>query len=175
MLLTRAWRMNENTAVRADSGSTILQKYEDMASVTSIRNKSYLRAGTSRAKPLECPAMANVLIVDDDDAVRGILLDLLSDRYECNTASTAEEAFQYLEIQSYDAVLTDIAMPGLTGVELLKRIQLKDLATPVILISGKGAEQDPEALIKLGAFAYVNKPFGLDEIELLVARALDRN
>jgi DNA-binding NtrC family response regulator len=117
--------------------------------------------------------MANVLIVDDDDAVRGILLDLLSDRYECNTASTAEEAFQYLEIQDYDAVLTDIAMPGLTGLELLKRIQLKDLDTPVIFISGKNSEQDSEALIKLGAFAYVSKPFSLDEIEHLVARAIE--
>lgn len=119
--------------------------------------------------------MANVLIVDDDDAVRGILLDLLSEQYECNTASTAEEAFQYLEIQEYDAVLTDIAMPGLTGIELLKRIQLKDLETPVILISGKNGEQDPEALIKLGAFAYVSKPFSLDEIEVLVARAIERD
>ena len=116
--------------------------------------------------------MANILIVDDDDAVRGILLDLLSDRYECNTASSAEEAFQYLEIQSYDAVLTDIAMPGVTGLELLKRIQLKDLETPVIFISGKNGEQDSEDLIKLGAFAYVNKPFSLDEIEILVERAI---
>ena len=117
--------------------------------------------------------MANILIVDDDDAVRGILLDLLSERYDCNTASTAEEAFQFLEIESYDAVLTDIAMPGSTGVELLKRIQLKDLPTPVILISGKNGEQDPEALKQLGAFAYVKKPFALDEIEYLVARAVE--
>jgi DNA-binding NtrC family response regulator len=116
--------------------------------------------------------MANILIVDDDDAVRGILLDLLSDRYQCNTASTAEEAFQYLEIENYQAVLTDIAMPGLTGIELMKRIQLKDLDTPVILISGKNDEQDSEALIKLGAFAYLNKPFSLDEIEYLVDRAV---
>jgi len=116
--------------------------------------------------------MANVLIVDDDDAVRGILLDLLSDRYQCNTASTAEEAFQYLEIEDYDAVLTDIAMPGLTGVEIMKRVQLKDLDTPVILISGKNDEQDSEALIKLGAFAYLNKPFSLDEIEFIVERAV---
>ena len=116
--------------------------------------------------------MSNILIVDDDDAVRGILLDLLSDQYECNTASTAEEAFQYLEIQTYDAVLTDIAMPGVTGLELLKRIQLKDLETPVIFISGKNSEQDPEDLIKLGAYAYVSKPFSLDEIEHLVARAI---
>ena len=116
--------------------------------------------------------MANILIVDDDDAVRGILLDLLSDRYECNTASTAEEAFQYLEMEDYDAVLTDIAMPGLTGVELMKRIQLKDLATPVILISGKNDEQDSESLMKLGAFAYLHKPFSLDEIEYVVDRAV---
>ena len=116
--------------------------------------------------------MTNILIVDDDDAVRGILLDLLSDRYQCNTASTAEEAFQYLEMEHYDAVLTDIAMPGLTGVELMKRIQLKDLDTPVILISGKNDEQDSEALIKLGAFAYLHKPFSLDEIEYIVDRAV---
>ena len=54
----------------------------------------------------------------------------------------------------------------------MKRIQLKDLDTPVILISGKNDGQDPEALIKLGAYAYLNKPFSLDEIEYLVDRAV---
>lgn len=116
--------------------------------------------------------MANILIVDDDDAVRGILLELLAESYECNTATTAEEAFQCLEIEKYDAVLTDIAMPGLSGMELLKRIQLKDLDTPVIIISGKNDEQESEALIKLGAFAYLHKPFSLDEIEYIVGRAV---
>jgi DNA-binding NtrC family response regulator len=116
--------------------------------------------------------MPNILIVDDDDAVRAVLLELLSDKYECNTASTAEEAFQFLEIEEYDAVLTDIAMPGTTGVGLMKRIQLKDLDTQVIIISGKEAEEDPDALKQMGAFAYVRKPFRLEEIEDLVARAL---
>jgi DNA-binding NtrC family response regulator len=117
--------------------------------------------------------MPNILIVDDDDAVRAVLLELLSDKYECNTASTAEEAFQFLEIEEYAAVLTDIAMPGTTGVGLMKRIQLKDLDTRVIIISGKEAEEDPEALKQMGAFAYVRKPFRLEEIEDLVARALE--
>jgi len=116
--------------------------------------------------------MPNILIVDDDDAVRAILLELLSEQYDCNTASTAEEAFQYLEVEEYDAVLTDIAMPGSTGVELMKRIQLKDLDTHVIIISGKDGDEDPDSLKQLGAFAYVRKPFGLDEIEYLVARAI---
>ncbi|HEY5073990.1 MAG TPA: response regulator [Pyrinomonadaceae bacterium] len=116
--------------------------------------------------------MPTILIVDDDDAIRGILYDVLSDKYECNTASMAEEALQYIEVEKYDAILTDIAMPGLTGLELLKRVQANQSATPVILISGKGTEHDPEALIALGAFAYVTKPFNLDEIEEVVERAI---
>ena len=120
-------------------------------------------------------AMPTILIVDDDAAVRGILLDLLSENYECNTASTAEQALQYLEIEDYDAVLTDLAMPGLTGVELLKRVKLKDLNTPVILISGKTQEENAESLMELGAFAYLTKPFSLDEIESVVQRAVAQN
>lgn len=116
--------------------------------------------------------MPTLLIVDDDATIRGMLYELLSEKYECNTASMAEEAFQYLEVEQYDAIITDIAMPGLTGVELLKRVQLRDEDTPVILISGRGTEQDSGALLALGAFAYVTKPFSLDEIERVVERAV---
>lgn len=116
--------------------------------------------------------MPTILIVDDDAAIRGILYDLFSALYECHTASMAEEAFEYLEVQTYDAIITDIAMLGLTGVELLKRVQLRGEDTPVILISGKGNEQDSESLVALGAFAYVTKPFTLDEIEQVVERAV---
>ena len=116
--------------------------------------------------------MPTLLIVDDDAKIRGMLYDLLSNRYECNTASMADEAFQYLEVERYDAIITDIAMPGLTGIELLKRVQLRDEDTPVILISGKGSEQDSKSLLALGAFAYVTKPFNLDEIERVVERAV---
>jgi DNA-binding NtrC family response regulator len=118
--------------------------------------------------------MPTILIVDDDDAIRGTLYDLLSDRYECSTASMAEEALEYIEVEKYDAILTDIAMPGLTGVELLKRVQDNHSGTPVILISGRGCEQDSEELIDLGAFAYLTKPFNLDEIEAVVERAIEK-
>ena len=119
--------------------------------------------------------MPTLLIVDDDAAIRGILYDLFSDRYECHTASMAEEAFQYLEVEHYDAIITDIAMPGITGVELLKRVQLRDDNTPVILVSGKGSEQDTKSLLALGAFAYVTKPFNLAELEQVVERAIARD
>jgi DNA-binding NtrC family response regulator len=119
--------------------------------------------------------MPIILIVDDDDAIRAILYDLLSDKYECDTASMAEEALQYIAAERYDAILTDIAMPGLTGVELLKKIHEHHPATPVIVISGKGNEQDPKDLMVLGAFAYVTKPFNLDEIEQVVEQALTKS
>jgi two-component system OmpR family response regulator len=119
--------------------------------------------------------MPTILIVDDDDAIRAILYDLLCDKYECDTACLAEEALRYLEVESYDAILTDLAMPGLGGVALLKKIQEANSSTPVILISGKGAEQDPQDFMDLGAFAYVNKPFNLDEIEEAVERAIGKH
>lgn len=116
--------------------------------------------------------MVAILIVDDDDAIRGMLYDLFATRYECHTASTAEQALQLIEIEEYAAVLTDIAMPGLDGVHLLKRIQLRHLETPVILISGKGGEEDGQNLMALGAFAYITKPFKLEEVEETVERAV---
>jgi two-component system, NtrC family, response regulator AtoC len=119
--------------------------------------------------------MPTILIVDDDDAIRGTLYELLCDRYECHTASRAEEALQYLAIEKYDAVLTDIALPGLSGLELLNRVQQQNLGTPVILISGKGSEQDRDSLIRMGAFAYVTKPFTLEQIELIVERAVEQS
>src|SRR6266850_3890711 len=105
--------------------------------------------------------MATVLIVDDDNLVRDSLHELLSPLYECHTADRAEQALAYLDIETYDAVLTDISMPGLSGRELLKYIQAKHSATPVIVISGMpnpNDEVDGKELFDLGAFAYFTKP-----------------
>jgi DNA-binding NtrC family response regulator len=118
--------------------------------------------------------MPTILIVDDDDAVRGILFEVLSEKYLCHTASRAEEALQYLEIEKYDAILTDVAMPGLDGVSLLKRVLLRDASTPVILISGRGSGRLAEQLMALGAFAYLSKPFDLDELEQIIERAITK-
>lgn len=116
--------------------------------------------------------MATLLIVDDDNLVRDSLHELLSASHECHTADRAEQALAYLDIETYDAVLTDISMPGLSGRELLKYIQAKHSATPVIVISGMSDEDDARSLIDAGAFAYFAKPFKLDEIEDAVIRAI---
>lgn len=119
--------------------------------------------------------MSTILIVDDDDAVRGILFEALSEKYLCHTASMAEQALQYLEMENYDAILTDVTMPGLDGVSLLRHVQMRLPGTPVILISGRGSGQLAEQLLAIGAFAYLSKPFDLDELETVVERAITRN
>jgi DNA-binding NtrC family response regulator len=119
--------------------------------------------------------MATLLIVDDDNLVRDTLHELLSPSHECHTADRAEQALAYLDIESYDAVLTDISMPGLSGRELLRYIHAKHSATPVIVISGNSDEGDAQDLIEAGAFAYFGKPFKLEDIEDAVDRAIARH
>ena len=119
--------------------------------------------------------MATLLIVDDDNLVRNTLHQLLSASHECHTADRAEQALAYLDIETYDAVITDLSMPGLDGRELLRYIQAKHSATPVIVISGRSEESDAQEIIDAGAFAYFAKPFNLDEIEAAVDRAIARH
>ena len=115
--------------------------------------------------------MSRILVVDDDDAIRDTLYDLLSEHHVCQTAETAEKAFARLEADEYDVVLTDISMPGLSGLELLGHIRQKYPNTPVIIISGIGDQEHAQGLIKLGAFDFLLKPFRLEAVEKSVQRA----
>lgn len=117
--------------------------------------------------------MPNILIVDDDDAIRDTLYDLLSDEYVCQTAETAEKALARLATDSYDIVLTDISMPGLSGLELLGHIRQRFADTPVIIISGISDQEHAQGLIKLGAFDFLLKPFKLEDVEKSVQRAVE--
>jgi len=119
--------------------------------------------------------MATLLIVDDDTLIRETLHELFSTDHECHTADRAEQALAYLDIENYDAVITDISMPGLSGREILKYVQAKQSTTPVIVISGKPDGADGESFVGMGAFAYITKPFQLDEIEDSLTRAIARH
>ena len=118
--------------------------------------------------------MAAILIVDDDDAVRDTLYDLFSDDHLCHAASSAEQALSFVnEQQQYDVVLTDISMPGLSGVELLGILRQTQPDTPVIIISGIGDRTHAEGLVRLGAFDFILKPFSLEKVEESVERAVE--
>ena len=117
--------------------------------------------------------MAAILIVDDDDAVRDVLYDLFSEEHMCHAAATAEQALTFLREQTYDTVLTDISMPGLSGVELLGILLREQPDTPVVVVSGIGDRTHAEGLTRLGAFDFILKPFRLEAVEESVTRALE--
>ncbi|HVF91949.1 MAG TPA: response regulator, partial [Blastocatellia bacterium] len=115
---------------------------------------------------------ARILIIDDEEAILSVLYSLLSDRYECRTATSAVEALEYLREKSYDLVLSDIMMPGMSGLELLKEITRRARDTVVILISGNLNIQSAIEAMRRGAYDYVTKPFNLSDVEAAVHRAL---
>lgn len=117
--------------------------------------------------------MSAILVVDDDDAIRDTLYDLLSENHLCHVAATAERALEWLAKDVYDVVLTDISMPGLSGVELLGHVRQNQPQTPVIIISGIQNEEHARGMINLGAFDYLLKPFRLEDVEQSVARAIE--
>ena len=117
--------------------------------------------------------MPSILLVDDDETIRDTLYELFSEEHVCRTAETAEKALAMLETDIYDVVLTDISMPGLSGVELLGHVRQKYPLTPVIVISGISDQEHAKGLMKLGAFDYLLKPFRLEAVEKSVRRAVE--
>jgi DNA-binding NtrC family response regulator len=78
-----------------------------------------------------------------------------------------------LEAQSFDVVLTDVSMPGLSGLDLLNRVVRLYPGTPVIIISGRSDQEQAQSLIARGAFDYLLKPFRLEVVEDSVRRAIE--
>lgn len=116
--------------------------------------------------------VAKVLIVDDEPNVLSVLYSLLSTMHHCKTAASAGEALEYLREKTFDLVLSDIMMPGISGLDLLADITRFTRDTVIILISGNLNIQSAIEAMRRGAFDYVTKPFDLSEVETAVARAL---
>jgi len=116
---------------------------------------------------------AKILITDDEKIVRESLLHWFEeDGYKVETASSGEEALSNFEKGKYDLVLTDMKMPGLSGLELLKKIKEIDENCIVILITAYASVPSAIKALKDGAYDYVTKPIDPDELAHLVEKAL---
>lgn len=115
-----------------------------------------------------------ILIVDDSSPVRGLFRTTLSERYECAEAGSYEEAMECLKAAEFDLVITDIIMPGLSGIELLRKVLESYPHTPVIIVSGVDRSQRALDALRLGASDYLIKPCELPVLEMAVERALER-
>ncbi len=115
---------------------------------------------------------ASILIVDDDESIRGLLSACLDPAYWCATAANAEGAMRLLESGSFDLVLSDITMPGASGLEFCGWVQKTCPRTVVVMISAMTNIQYAIEAMHKGAFDYVTKPFDLARVRVAVDRAL---
>src|SRR5206468_6377536 len=113
---------------------------------------------------------ASILIVDDDEAIRGLLAACLDANYWCATAASAEEAVTLLHSGSFNLVLSDITMSGMSGLELCRYVQESCPRTVVVMISAMIEIDYAVQAMRLGAFDYITKPFDLAHVMLAVER-----
>ena len=116
-----------------------------------------------------------MLVVDDDESLRHLLTLLLArEGYAPTSVGAADAALAELAVRPYDFVLSDLRMPGLSGMELVDAIHARDIDTTVILMSAFGSTDVALEAMKHGAYDYVQKPFRPDEIVLVLKKAEER-
>jgi two-component system response regulator AtoC len=117
-----------------------------------------------------------VLIVDDERTLaRAVKAFLIESGYEAEVAPDAEQALGMLETLKPDVVFSDMRMPGMNGIELLRRIREFDPAIAVIIMTAYGTIEGAVEAVKLGAFDYLKKPVDLEELKLLADRAREHS
>jgi putative nucleotidyltransferase with HDIG domain len=117
----------------------------------------------------------SILIVDDEETIRELLLEGLgSEGYDCKSCSNAKDALTALQKKKFDLLLSDIDMPGVSGVQLLQDIKAARHDLDVIMVTGVVDTETAINAIRMGATDYVTKPFNLDEVLLIIERTLEK-
>ncbi len=120
-------------------------------------------------------ARKSILVVDDEKNQREILETILSgEGYDVTTASSGEAAMKFVEARRFDLVLTDLKMTGMSGLELLKELTNFDKSIIVILLTAHGSVDSAVDALRLGAFDYLQKPYGSEKLLDTVSRALNK-
>ena len=116
-----------------------------------------------------------ILVVDDEPGMRSLLHKVLTkEGYFVTTAEAGEDAIEAMAGEDFDLAVLDIEMPGMNGIELLKRIKASAPGLNVVMITAYGSLQSAVDAMRLGAYDYLTKPFQMEEIKLVVEKALER-
>jgi two-component system NtrC family response regulator len=114
-----------------------------------------------------------ILLIDDDDSLRRVMeFSLTEVGYKVQAAASGEEGLSLFEKDTFDAVITDITMPGMSGMEVLAKIHERDERLPVVVITAYGTIESAVEAMKKGAFDYITKPFNRDELRLMLDKSL---
>ena len=114
-----------------------------------------------------------VLIIDDEEQIRNLLIDVLGSTYDCSDAGSAEEALAALSEHTFDLVISDIDMGAMSGLELVPHVHSRSPDTVVVMISGNQDIGFAIEALRVGAFDYITKPIDLRHVEASVERALN--
>jgi DNA-binding NtrC family response regulator len=116
-----------------------------------------------------------LLIIEDEDTLcESLKRVFIRDGYEVDSADSAEAAFKFLEVRSYDLIITDIILPGISGIELLTKYRKKNPAQKVMVITAYASLTTAVDSIKAGACDFIIKPLMHDEMKKAVRNALDK-
>jgi len=142
-------------------------------------DKNFLREEKSSEKneatEEEKAVSAKILVVDDEEILRNMLTDVLTEEgYEVVPVSSGEEAVKRLKEEYFELILTDIMMPGLNGIGVLKAAKEIEPSTDIIVMTGYASVETAVESMRLGASDYITKPFNIDQIKIVIARTLKR-
>src|SRR4026209_1450930 len=108
--------------------------------------------------------LPRILLVDDEVEITEILADLLSEDYQCLKAASAERALDLLGQYQFQLVISDITMPGMSGLDMIPHVKQLSPETVVVMISGMQTVESAIGALRLGAFDYLMKPFDLRQV-----------
>ncbi|HLP61572.1 MAG TPA: sigma-54 dependent transcriptional regulator [Candidatus Deferrimicrobium sp.] len=114
-----------------------------------------------------------ILVIDDDPSIRNMLAIVLKKAgYDVTCTESGKTSLEKLKKESFDLIISDIKMPDINGIDLLKKIKSITPEIPVIMITAYASANDAVEAMKLGAEDYVTKPFNLDELKIIIDRAI---
>lgn len=117
----------------------------------------------------------NILVVDDEEVMRSLLHDVLSEAgYKVEAVSSGDEAIGKIRQEQFSIVITDLKMPGMNGIEILKKVKAINSDLCVVMITAYPSIESVIEVMREGAYDYIVKPFNVDEIKLVIRRAAER-
>ncbi len=151
-------------------GPLTVQPYCNRTTLKSIRRTGGMRPDMSGAKPLK---KKTILVVDDEQSMRLVLSAMLKkEGYGVETAADGFEALDLIRKKDISVVVTDLKMPRLGGIGLLRRVMEKHPSVPVIIITAHGTIENAVEAVKKGAFDYITKPFDQEDLKNVITKAV---
>src|SRR5580693_8030339 len=148
--------------------------------ITFIQGRGLIAMTSAALRPIttapqfEPANFLNLLIIDDERSIREACREVAQSLgFSAQIADSAEQAYRTLDLQSFDAVLLDLRLPGAGGLDALRRIKERRPEALVIVVTGYATVQSAVQAMKIGAYDYVTKPFSLDELKLLLERVVN--